>query len=780
MDGLSPIDALLTGRLRDDEFLSAVDRVIADGSDADRTMLLDDWRTKSGRIRRPETRRLLDEKVRRLPWSSAGSLIGDGKESALGAGASVRVGDILADRFVIEAELGTGGMGTVFRALDLRRQEALDRHPHVAMKTLSADVLSRDDSLQILQREARKAQSLSHPNIVRIYDFDRDGATLFMTMELLVGVSLETTIRKNGPAGAPFSEMLPVIEQMVAALQFAHDEGIVHSDLKPSNVIILPNGRVKVIDFGIARAIPNPNEQTADHTRFDINALGAMTPAYASPEMIEGSDPDPRDDVFALACIVFECLTGRHPFGRTPASLARAGNITLTRPAAIQPLQWMALQRGLHFDRAQRTPSPSQFLSELIATGRKSVFASKGMLFAGALGIGVVCIAAVAMHYSQNITGLIGNRAEPGTEAAPPTRPSAGVPTVTTPDDAAARAQAATRQARQKAAEEAAAQQAQQKAAEEAAAQQAQQKAAEEAAAQQAQQKASQEATTRPIPPRVADIGPPQIAEAQRVLTSMGLDTGDSDGKIGSRTREMVQAFQSAIGVPPTGEITAALLALLRGSPPSATARSNSLSALAAGAARHERIADAIRLYEDALKLSPKDTDALLAIGDLHRDQANYDAAQHAYEEAQRGGGPNADIARRRLAALPALQRGPVAQPGPGMPHPQQSNVTPERPFDGTYKGTAQLVGFSNPNCGASFRTSMTVSDSKVSFRYRSDTSALTIPVAADGTFRDAGTVIRAAPYLMQSLVGRVDGDRIEADSANRSCKYHLSLQKSG
>ena len=142
----------------------------------------------------------------------------------------------------LRRKIGSGGMGTVFKARDLRREEAQDRHPYVAVKTLNIDVLQRDDSLKILQREARKAQGLAHPNIVRVHDFDRDGSTLFLTMELLEGTSLDAILQKNGLQGAPLAGVLPILRQVVSALQFAHGEGIVHSDLKPANIIVLPNG----------------------------------------------------------------------------------------------------------------------------------------------------------------------------------------------------------------------------------------------------------------------------------------------------------------------------------------------------------------------------------------------------------------------------------------------------------------------------------------------------------------------------------------------------------
>jgi peptidoglycan hydrolase-like protein with peptidoglycan-binding domain len=796
MDGLSPIEALLTGRLRDANFLSAVDHVIEEGSETDRTVLLQDWRTKSGRIRNPELRRVLDQKLRPLAWSSSG-IAGDAPPTG---GSGVKVGDILAGRFVIEEQLGIGGMGAVFRALDQRRQEALDRNPYVAIKTLNADVLGRDDAMLILQREARKAQNLSHPNIVRIFDFDRDGGTLFLTMELLVGTSLEAIIRRNGTGGAPLESMQPIIEQIVAALQFAHDEGIIHSDLKPSNIIVLPNGRVKVIDFGIARAMPNPNAQTIDRTRFDINALGAMTPAYASPEMIEGSDPDPRDDVFALACIAFECLTGRHPFGRTPASMARAGNFIPSRPSAMPERQWQALLHGLHFERAQRTPTPARFLQELTEQNRKSLLRRKGTMLTGALGMAAICLAVGAGLYFHSATDRTARLAQQQAAAAAAQQ---------------ARQQAAARQAQQKAAEQAAArktaeeqaaraaqqraaeaeaarkaaeQATAQKAAEAAAAQQAAEqaaarKAAEQAAAEQAAQAQRQAAPSpQPTPPPTAPplIGSAQIAEAQRALAAMGLDPGGADGQAGARTYEMVRAFQIATGEPQTGEVTPALLAALQGPPPSLSARAKALTTLAAEARRNGRGADAARLYELALKLTPNDPATMLALGDAQRALSNDDAARRIYEAVRRNGGPSAETAKQRLAELPA-----AAQPPPATSAANAGQIAangtqrppinlPSRP-DGTYRGLAEVTGFSSPNCRP-FHARMLVTGDTVSFKYHSDWDPIVAHVGPDGTFSGYIGSKNVLPPFTQSLSGKMTGNKIEAETSNPRCKYHMIL----
>ena len=290
MDASSPIQAYLTGDIGGGELLADVDRVLTDGSVLARTVLLNDWRTKSGRIRASAIREQLDARLQAFTSMSGGQDTGNA-ETPREPGRTLKPGDVLAQRFVIQEIIGSGGMGTVFKARDLRRDEAQDRHPYVAVKTLNIDVLRRDDLLKILQREARKAQNLSHPNIVRVYDFDRDNETLFLTMELLEGLSLEAMIQANGLAGTSLQDALPILEQVASALEFAHSEGIVHSDLKPANILILNTGRVKVIDFGIARAIPTSGMLTIDRTTFDVHALGALDSRLRQPRDDRGQGP---------------------------------------------------------------------------------------------------------------------------------------------------------------------------------------------------------------------------------------------------------------------------------------------------------------------------------------------------------------------------------------------------------------------------------------------------------------------------------------------------------
>jgi serine/threonine protein kinase len=275
------------------------------------------------------------------------------------------VGDVLNDRFVLEERLGEGGMSTVYKAVDRRKLEADDRYPYVAVKVLNMEFRAHPDSLIALQREAKKSQSLAHPNIVRVYDFDRDGSTVYMTMEYLTGRSLAQILRAPDFKGMPQEEALRVLEGMAGALRFAHDNGIVHSDFKPGNIFLTDTGEVKVIDFGIARAFRRPEQVDMEMTRFDAGSLGALTPTYASAQMLEGQEVDPRDDIYALACIAYEMLTGRHPFGRMQATEARDGGLEVERRKNLSRRQWKALKSALNFDREHRTPSVEQFMADL-------------------------------------------------------------------------------------------------------------------------------------------------------------------------------------------------------------------------------------------------------------------------------------------------------------------------------------------------------------------------------------------------------------------------------
>jgi len=191
-------------------------------------------------------------------------------------------GSVLKGRFVLEEVVGRGGMSVVFKAKDLLKEEAQDRNPYVAIKVLNDEFRRHPQSLQALQRESRKAQKLAHPNIATVFDFDRDGSTVYMQMDYLEGQSLDRIIKNKHFYGMPTAKARPLIEGLGRALAYAHDNGIVHSDFKPGNCFLTNEGIIKVFDFGIARAAKLPDSEETELTKFDPGTLGALTPAYAS------------------------------------------------------------------------------------------------------------------------------------------------------------------------------------------------------------------------------------------------------------------------------------------------------------------------------------------------------------------------------------------------------------------------------------------------------------------------------------------------------------------
>jgi len=277
--------------------------------------------------------------------------------------APLAVGSVIKDRFVIKEVIGCGGMGTVFRATDLRREEALDETPDVAIKVLNAEFREDPELFIALQRETKKTQQLAHPNIVTVYDFDRDGSNVFMVMEILDGQSLRQYIREHAPGGLPFKKAWPIIKGLALALAYAHKRNIIHSDFKPGNVFITTDGDVKVLDFGIACAATR-TDATHDKTVFNARDLGALTPEYASLEMFENQPPDPRDDIYALGCVAYELLTGKHPFGKIAAPKACEVNLQAPAIPGLKRRHWNALQHALAFKKEQRTPSVNQFINE--------------------------------------------------------------------------------------------------------------------------------------------------------------------------------------------------------------------------------------------------------------------------------------------------------------------------------------------------------------------------------------------------------------------------------
>ncbi len=269
---------------------------------------------------------------------------------------------IIDDRYELESRLGIGGMGAVYRARDRLMQEANDPDPYIALKLILDSVRDDPQASIALQREARRAQTLNHPNIVRVFYFGRDKeGRYYLTMELLRGQPLEQKLRQQ-PGTMPLAEAMPLIEAICSALSYAHAQGIVHSDIKPSNIFLTENGSLKILDFGIAVPMRAANGR---ETQFNPRRMGALSPNYASIEQFLGMDADPRDDVYSVACLVYELLGGRRPYEGEVAPRALERGLKPEPIAQLSAEQNQALARALSLHRAERTPTIDEFLKSL-------------------------------------------------------------------------------------------------------------------------------------------------------------------------------------------------------------------------------------------------------------------------------------------------------------------------------------------------------------------------------------------------------------------------------
>src|SRR5580765_2338155 len=223
--------------------------------------------------------------------------------------------------YEIVAPLGVGGMGEVYRARDLR----LGRD--IALKVLPEAVAASPDRLVRFEREARMVAAINHPNIVTLHSIEEADGTRFITMELVEGQSLDQHMTAGG---LPVARAIDIAVAIADALTAAHDKGVVHRDLKPANVIVTQDGRVKVLDFGLAK---HADERSAFETTqaatqaMPVSSAGQIvgTVPYMSPEQIRGDAVDARTDLFALGIVLYELASGKRPFaGETHVDVSHA------------------------------------------------------------------------------------------------------------------------------------------------------------------------------------------------------------------------------------------------------------------------------------------------------------------------------------------------------------------------------------------------------------------------------------------------------------------------
>src|SRR6058998_929761 len=262
-------------------------------------------------------------------------------------------------RYRILRKLGTGGMANVYLAED----EVLGRR--VAIKILNDRHAGDDQFVERFRREAKNAASLSHPNIVSIYDRGEAEGTYYIAMEYLDGRSLKELILQRGPA--PITVSVEYARQILSALRFAHRKGVVNRDIKPHNVLVNSEGRVKVTDFGIARAGASQMTEAG-------SIVG--TAQYLSPEQARGTDVDQRSDLYSLGVVLYELLTGVVPFsGDTPVEIAMKHLSSAPEPPSMKRAEVprdldMVVLRALAKDPADRYQSAEEMDADLARVAR--------------------------------------------------------------------------------------------------------------------------------------------------------------------------------------------------------------------------------------------------------------------------------------------------------------------------------------------------------------------------------------------------------------------------
>jgi serine/threonine-protein kinase Stk1 len=269
--------------------------------------------------------------------------------------------EVLGGRYKIERLLGVGGMGAVYRARDLLREQFGDPEPYVAVKTLSDDFAEYPDANALLYSEFALTARLNHPHVVRLFGFEVDvpSQRAFLTLELLKGLTLDQLLSER-PEGLPWSELQEIAIALLDALSYSHSLGVLHGDLKPSNVMLAEDG-LRLFDYGLGQPVEG---LLPGLPRLCRNRFTAWTPRYAALELLDGAPLSAAADIYAVACVLYELASGRHPFSRQSAKQAKAMELDtqLQRPDFLPAHCWPALRTALAFDEAQRSISCAQLL----------------------------------------------------------------------------------------------------------------------------------------------------------------------------------------------------------------------------------------------------------------------------------------------------------------------------------------------------------------------------------------------------------------------------------
>jgi TolB-like protein len=349
----------------------------------------------------PELRREVEQLLAKAETPTLLEAPAETRTLSLAETASLRHPPAQFGPYRVVSLLGKGGMGEVYRAHDSK----LGRD--VAVKTLPAEVATDPGRLSRFRREARTLASLNHPGIAAIYGLEESEGNSFLVLEIVEGETLAERIKRIGPL--PLNEALRIAGQVAEALQAAHAKGITHRDIKPANIKITPEGRVKVLDFGLAKSIlklPKGVRSSNLETLTLATAAGQIvgTPSYMSPEQARGESVDERTDIWAFGCVLYELLAGLRAFqGESLPDLITA---VMSRepdwrrlPSATPERVRALLRKCLEKDPAQRPASISDARAaiELVQAGRRGV-SRRTIAAASALGLAAVLSVPVAFN----------------------------------------------------------------------------------------------------------------------------------------------------------------------------------------------------------------------------------------------------------------------------------------------------------------------------------------------------------------------------------------------
>src|ERR1700690_72800 len=313
-------------------------------------------------------------------------------------------GQVISHYKIVE-KIGAGGMGVVYRAHD----EQLDRD--VALKVLPAGMLADDAARRQFRKEALALAKLSHPNIATVFEFSSQEGVDFLAMELIPGKPLSE--RLLGGA-MPQPEIVRLTTQLAEGLAAAHDQGVIHRDLKPANLFVTPDGRLKILDFGLAKH--TPTSSGADVTRSITADTGTVsgTVPYMSPEQLRGLPVDERSDIYAAGALLYEMATGHRPFPQSQSAelvgaiLHQTPDPPSSRNQRLTPILESVIMKALEKDPAERYQSARELkvVLEGVAAGQSAKVLPRSRVLFVTVGVSVMTVLLVGLGLGLTLGGL--------------------------------------------------------------------------------------------------------------------------------------------------------------------------------------------------------------------------------------------------------------------------------------------------------------------------------------------------------------------------------------